>query len=91
MGLESILITWLYIASLCQFLTDKSICKLTEMQFLSSYMIVIVLVTQSCPTFCDLMDCRLPGSSVHGSLHARILEWVAIPFSRASFRPRDGT
>ena len=39
-------------------------------------------VTQSCPTLCDPMDCSLPGSSVHGILQARILEWVVIPFSR---------
>ena len=37
------------------------------------------------------MDCSLPGFSVHGILKARILEWVAIPFSRGSFRPRDQT
>ena len=41
-----------------------------------------VLVTQSCPTVCDPMDCSPPGSSVHGVLQARILEWVAMPFSR---------
>ena len=40
---------------------------------------------------CDPMDCSPPGSSVHGSLQARILEWVAILFSRASSRPRDQT
>ena len=40
-----------------------------------------VLVTQSCPTLCDPMDCSPPGSSVHGILQARILEWVAIFFS----------
>ena len=48
-------------------------------------------VTQSCPTLCDPMDCNLPGSSIHGILQARILEWVAISFSRASFRHRDRT
>ena len=37
---------------------------------------------QSCPTLCDSMDCSLPGSSVHGILHARILEWVATASSR---------
>ena len=37
------------------------------------------------------MDCSLPGSSVHGILQARILEWVAIPFSRGSSQPRDRT
>ena len=38
-------------------------------------------VTQSCPTLCDPMDCSPPGSSVHGSFQARVLEWVAIAFS----------
>ena len=51
----------------------------------------IVLVAQSCPTLCDPMDCSPPGSSVHGILQARILEQVAIPFSRGSSRLRDGT
>ena len=48
-------------------------------------------VGQSCPTLCDPMDCSLPGSSSHGILQARILEWVAIPFSRGSSQPRDQT
>ena len=38
-------------------------------------------VAQSCPTFSDLMDHSLPGSSVHGSFQARVLEWVATAFS----------
>ena len=42
-----------------------------------------------CPTLCDPVDCSLPGSSVHGILQARILEWVAISFSGGSSRPRD--
>ena len=42
---------------------------------------VCVLVAQSCPTLCDPMDYSSPGSSVHRILQARILEWVAIPFS----------
>ena len=50
-----------------------------------------LLVTQSCLTFCDPMDYILSGSSVHGILQARILEWVVIPFSRGSSRPRDQT
>ena len=48
-------------------------------------------VAQSCPTLCDPMDCSLPGSSVPGILQARVLEWVAISFSRRSSQPRDGT
>ena len=38
-------------------------------------------VTQLCPTLRDPMDCSLPGSSVHGTFQARVLEWVAITFS----------
>ena len=45
---------------------------------------VKVLVIQSCLTLCDPMDCNPSGSLVHGILQARILEWVAIPFSRRS-------
>ena len=48
-------------------------------------------VAQSCPTLCDPLDCSLPGSSVHGILQARIVEWVAISFCRGSSRPRDRT
>ena len=44
-----------------------------------------------CPTLCNPLDCSLPGSSVHGILQARILEWVAIPFSRGSSQPKNGT
>ena len=43
------------------------------------------------PTLCDPMDCSLPGSSVHGIFQARILEWVAISFSRGPSQPRDPT
>ena len=42
-------------------------------------------------TLCDPMDCSPPGSSVHGILQARILEWVAMPSSRGSSQPRDQT
>ena len=49
-----------------------------------------VLVTQSCPTLCDPMDCSPPGSSVHGILQAKMLEWVTIP-SRGSSLPSDWT
>ena len=50
-----------------------------------------LLVTQSRPTLCDPTDCSPPGSSVHGILWERILEWVAFPFSRGSPQPRDRT
>ena len=48
-------------------------------------------VTQSCLTLHILMDCSPPGSSVHGILQARILEWVASPSSGESYQPRDQT
>jgi len=50
-----------------------------------------LLVTQSCPALWDPMDCSPPGFSVHGIYQARILEWVAISFSRGSSQPRDLT
>ena len=48
-------------------------------------------VAQSYPTLRDPMDCSLPGSSVHGILQPRILEWVAMPFSSGSSQPRGQT
>ena len=48
-------------------------------------------VAQSCLTLRNPVDCSPPGSSVHGILQARILEWVALPFSRASSLARDRT
>ena len=48
-------------------------------------------VAQSCPTLCHPVDCSLPGSSIYGIFLARILEWVAISFSRGSSWPRDWT
>ena len=50
----------------------------------------VCLVAQLCPTLCDPLDCSPPDSSVHGILQARILEWVAIPFSRGIF-PTQGS
>ena len=44
---------------------------------------------QSCLTLCDFMNCNPPGFSIHVIFQARILEWVAMPFSRGSSRPRD--
>ena len=52
---------------------------------------VKVKIPQLCPVLCNPMDCSLSGSSVHGILQARILEWVASPFSRGSSQPRSRT
>ena len=48
-------------------------------------------VTQSCQTLCDPVNCSPPGSSIHGILQARVLEWVASSFSRGSSQPTDWT
>ena len=52
---------------------------------------VLCLVALLCPTLCDPLDCSPPGSSVHGILQARILEWIAMPSSRGFSQPRDLT
>ena len=51
--------------------------------------VCVCSVTQSCPTLFDPMHCSLSGSSIHRLFQARILEWVAISFSRGSSQPRD--
>ena len=68
--------------------SHMSICLMNKT---STKLKVEVLVTQSCPTLYDPMDCSLPGFSVRRILQARIREWIAIPFSRGSSPPRDRT
>ena len=60
------------------------------LQSLNLYVMYARLL-QSYLTLCDPMECRPPGSSVHRILQGRIMEWVAIPFSKGSSRPRDQT
>ena len=57
----------------------------------SNWVIRSESVVQLCPTLCDPMDCRPLGSSVCGISQSRILEWVAIFFSRGSSQPKDQT
>ena len=57
--------------------------------FTAVTVIDLVLLTQSCLIVCDHMDCSLPGSSVHGISQARLLEWIAIPFSRGIFLTQE--
>ena len=69
---------------------DAMILILRTLSFKPAFLwYVCVLVAKSCLTLCDPMDCGPPGSSVHGILQARILEWVAISFSRGSSQLRD--
>ena len=70
-------------------LMERHVFNIDEKQCL--IIIFKVKVSQSCPTLCDPMNCNLPGSSVHWILQARILEWVAVSFSRESSQPRDQT
>ena len=70
--------------------TVLSVYILCTVDIIPQYTIYMcVLVAQSCLTFCDSMDCSPPGYSVNGILQAKILEWVAIPFSMGSSQPRD--
>ena len=59
--------------------------------FMSTLWLLCMSVAQSCPTLCDPVGCSLPGSSIHRILQARMLEWVAISFSRGSSLPRNQT
>ena len=70
--------------------------KVAKMRFLfivlkRQRVVCCCLVAKSCLSLCDPMGCSQPGSSVHGILQARILEWAAVSFSRGSSRPRDWT
>ena len=68
-----------------QYISDINDLELEAVKSLS------MKVAQSCLTLCDPMDYSPPGFSLHGILQARILEWVAIPFSRRSSQPREKT
>ena len=75
------------------YMRSSSIVKLIDYDGILKHMKwkVKVLVAQLCPTLCNPMDCSQTGSSVHGILQARILEWVAISFSRGSSWPKAQT
>ena len=76
-----------------QFLNSRYLEFLTSSVIILGYfvMLCVCLVAQSYQTLCNPMDCSPPGSSVPGILQARILEWVAMPFSRGSCQPRNQT
>ena len=65
--------------------------KHNDMTYPERKICLYVLITQSCPTLYDSLNCSPPGSSAHGILQARILEWAAFSFSRRSSPPRDWT
>ena len=78
--------TWLQGSLENRFFFKEAVFSVNILEF--GYQKVKVLVTRLCPTMHDPMECSLPGSSVHGILQTRILEWVAISLSRGSSRPR---
>ena len=86
---DSLLSGWL-LGSLL-FYRMQIMSEKTEVSMLLLLLLSLSLVTQSCPVLCNSMDCSLLGSSVHGISQARILEWVAISFSRGSSLPKDQT
>ena len=81
--------------TVCALVPALNSCEITESdaseQSLREQGLCCATSLQPCPTLCHPMDCSLPGSSAHGILQARILEQVAIFFSRGSSQPRDKT
>ena len=69
----------------------KSIPEFSRNSHLCVFIFCYSLVVKSCLTLCNPVESNLPGSSVHGIFQARILEWIAISFSKASYWPRDQT
>ena len=68
----------------CEKQVQGQICEKSVVRVLQYITLKWSQVTQSCPTLCNPVDCSPPGSSIHGVLQARILEWVAISFSNIS-------
>ena len=91
-------VTFLPLAPLLKLLTDPEIKVLILWECCCGWPVLLVLVPgwcvhaksfQSCPSLCDPMDYSPPGSSVHGILQAKILEWVVMPSSRETSQPRN--
>ena len=89
----------MYPLATCMFLENNSNPLLIFSQFFSYWVLQVLYidrikwseVTQLCLTLCNPMDCNLPGSAVCGIFQARVLEWVAISFSKGSSWPRNRT
>ena len=86
---DAVSITHGFYAAVCQVshLPGSAVVSLCE----QGKLCVCAKSLQLCPTLCNAMDCSPPGSSVHGILQARTLEWVAMRSSWGSCLPRDGT
>ena len=86
-------IPWMEEPDKLQFMGSRSRTQLSNLPFTFHFHALEKesKVAQSCPTLCDPMDCSLSGSSIHGIFQARVLEWIAISFSRGSSQPRNRT
>ena len=82
----TVLSHWFYLKSKH---TQKSLFPRSFQSRWENSSVLVTVLTQSCPTLCDPLDWSPPGSSVRRIFQARILEWVAIPYSRGSCPPRD--
>ena len=75
----------------CLYYPEQSTNLIQSLSIYPRHFSQTVLVAQSCLTLCNITDCSPSGFSVHGILQARILEWIAIFFSRVTPQPRDRT
>ena len=90
LGMENV--AWFHNRMICYLYLHTWLVKIAlQSQILMNSFAVIVELLSHVWLFCNPMVCSPPGSSVHGILQARILEWVTIPFSRGSSWPRDWT
>ena len=79
---------WLWVFPLARLVCKECVWMCACLQ---GFETIVVLVAKLCPSFCDPMNYNPQGSSVHGISQARLLEWVAISFSRGSSQTRDRT
>ena len=77
--------------SACHRVTHTHTHKCVDNEIITVAIATLRAQSLSCVQLCDPMNCRPPGSSDHEIFQARILQWVAISFSKGSFRPRDQT
>ena len=73
------------------FTVSETVNCLSQYLIIAHFSVLVVQSLQSCPTLCNPMDYSPPGSSSHRISQERLLEWVAISFSRGSSRSRDQT
>ena len=82
---------WFFSISFWWKIQEHIFCFSNHLKDISSFCLCSCSVAQSCITLCNPIDCSSAGSSVQGISQARILEWVAISFSRVSSQPSDQT